>query len=413
MSIGITYEAPETDEMGIRFTAREKGIELTYVPFRKVSASITNDGYSLRTKGKDYAPEIRDIRVILNRIQSKNRRLYAGSMFEAFGKYVLNPSFVEYLCFSKLRTLLQFWKAGIRVPQTVYVPCDAHDDVSGSLQTLDNKEDIADLIQGAIDAPVVLKPDAGTHGRNVRLARNRDELARLVDETEPSILNPVGVLAQEFVHKWFFDLRIIVAKKCDQTPRCYPTALARAGFKDFRTNTYLGNMVFGVHLPSHILDTAVQCGQAIGHDSRTWVLALDAMLNAPKDELADDASVKAELNKLTESFEAVNKTKRREERIMDFVAWNRLLEAAYRDYMSNDAYENVKGIIEESIKSSDHSILFHEANACPEFWEQTRLIAGINVAEPLLECAESFIDHPSQWDDVQPSEACHLRTSDS
>jgi glutathione synthase/RimK-type ligase-like ATP-grasp enzyme len=414
MSIGITYEAPETDEMGIRFTAREKDIELTYVPFRKVSASITNDGYSFRTKGKDYTPEIRDIRVILNRIQSKNRRLYAGSMFEAFGKHVVNSSFVEYLCFSKLRTLLQFWKAGIRVPRTVYVPCDAHDDVSGGSQTLDNKEDIADLIQGTIkDGPVVLKPDAGTHGRKVRLAKDRDELARLVDETEPSILNPVGVLAQEFVHKWFFDLRIIVAKKCNRTPRCYPTALARAGFKDFRTNTYLGNMVFGVHLPSHILETAVQCGQAIGHDSQTWVLALDAMLNAPRDKLADDASVKAELNKLTESFEAVNKTKRRQERIMDFVAWNHLLEAAYQDYVSNDAYENVRGIIEETIKSSDHSILFHEANACPEFWEQTRLIAGINVAEPLLECAESVIDHPNQSDDVQPKEACHLRTSHS
>jgi len=147
----------------------------------------------------------------------------------------------------------------------------------------------------------------------------------------------------------------------------------------------------------------VQCGQAIGQGSQTWVLALDAMLNAPKENLADDASVKAELNKLTESFEAVNKTKRRQERIMDFVAWNHLLEAAYRDYMSNDAYENVKGIIEESIKSSDHSIFFHEANACPEFWEQTRLIAGINVAEPLLECAESIIDHPSQRDDGQPT----------
>ena len=131
MSIGITYEAPETDEMGIRLTAREKGIELTYVPFRKVSASITNDGYSFRTKGKDYSHIIRDIKVVLNRIQSKNRRLYAGSILEAFGKHVVNSSSVEYLCFSKLRTLLQFWKAGIRIPRTVYVPCDAHDHVSG------------------------------------------------------------------------------------------------------------------------------------------------------------------------------------------------------------------------------------------------------------------------------------------
>ena len=281
-------------------------------------------------------------------------------------------------------------------------------------ETLHNEEDIADLIQCTIkDGPVVLKPDAGTHGRKVRLAKNREELARLVDETEPSILNPVGFIAQEFVQKWFFDLRIIVAKKCNGTPRCYPTALARAGFKDFRTNTYLGNMVFGVCLPSHVLEIAEQCGEAIGHDSQTWVLALDAMLNVAKDKLVDDASVKAELEKLTESFEAVNKTKRKQERIMDFVAWNRLLEAAYHDYVSNDAYENVKDIIEETIERSNHTILFHEANACPEFWEQTRLIAGINVAEPLLECAESVIDHPNRLSDVQPKEACDWRTSRS
>jgi glutathione synthase/RimK-type ligase-like ATP-grasp enzyme len=382
--------------MGIRLTAKEMGIELTYVPFRKVSASITNDGYSFRSKGKDYADIIRDIKVVLNRIQSKNRRLYASSILEAFGKYVINPSSVEYLCFSKLRTLLQFWKAGIRIPRTVYVPCDAHDHLSGGPQTLHNEEDIADLIQDTIkDGPIVLKPDAGTHGRNVRLAKNREELTRLVGETEPSILNPVGFIAQEFVQKWFFDLRIIVAKNCDGTPHCYPTGLARAGFKDFRTNTYLGNMVFGVQLPSHVLEVAVQCGDAIGHDREAWVLALDAMLNAAKDKFVDDAYVKAELEKLTESFEAVKRTKRKQDRIMDFAAWNRVLEAAYRDYVSKGAYENVKEIIEESIERSNDSILFHEANACPEFWEQTRLIAGINVAEPLLECAESVIDHPS------------------
>lgn len=396
MSIAITYEAPETDEMGIRLTAKEMGIKLAYIPFRKVSASITNEGYSFRTKGKDYTDIIRDTKVVLNRTQSKNRRLYAASILEAFGKHVMNPSSVEQVCFSKLRTLLRLWKAGIRIPRTVYVPCDAHDHVSGRGKIIHNEEDIADLIQGTIsEGPIVIKPDAGTHGRMVRLARNREELTRLVDETEASTLNPVGLIAQEFIPKWFFDLRIIVAKKCQGTSRCYPTALARAGFKDFRTNTYLGNMVFGVRLPSHVLEVAVQCGQAIAQDREAWVLALDAMLNAAKDKFVDDEDIEAELEKLTEPFEAVKRIKRKQERIMDFATWNRLLEAAYHDYMSVGPYENVKEVIEESIKRSNDSILFHEANACPEFWEQTRLVAGINVAEPLLECAESILDHQS------------------
>jgi hypothetical protein len=36
-------------------------------------------------------------------------------------------------------------------------------------------------------------------------------------------------------------------------------------------------------------------------------------------------------------------------------------------------------------------VVFHEANSCPEFWEHTRLIAGINVAVPLLKGAQSLI----------------------
>jgi anaerobic selenocysteine-containing dehydrogenase len=42
-------------------------------------------------------------------------------------------------------------------------------------------------------------------------------------------------------------------------------------------------------------------------------------------------------------------------------------------------------------KCIHNNILFHEANSCPEFWEQTRLIAGINVAVPLIKCAESVL----------------------
>jgi len=398
MSIAITYETPETDEMGIRLTAKEMGIHLSYIPFRKISNTITNEGYSFRTRGKDYVETLQNTIVVLNRTQSKNRRLYAATILEALGKYVMNPSMVEYTCFSKLRTLLRFWNAGIRIPSTVYVPCDAHDHVSGTDRTLHNEEEIADLIQGAMsNGLLVVKPDAGTHGRMVRLAKNRAELTRLLCETEPSTINPVGFLAQEFIEKWFFDLRIIVAKKHGELPYCFPTALARAGFNDFRTNTYLGNMVFGVKLPSYVSEVAAKCGRAIGEDREAWVLALDAMLKVgAEDKFVDDEYVKGELAKLTGPFEVVKRTKRKKERIVSFSVWNRLLEAAYDDYMAAEAYSNVKEIIEESIDKSRRNILFHEANACPEFWEQTRLIAGVNLAEPLLECAESIINGAGQ-----------------
>jgi hypothetical protein len=59
--------------------------------------------------------------------------------------------------------------------------------------------------------------------------------------------------------------------------------------------------------------------------------------------------------------------------------------------MSTEPYKKVKSIIEESIDKNKHAVVFHEANSCPEFWEHTRLIAGINVAVPLLKGAQSLI----------------------
>jgi len=88
----------------------------------------------------------------------------------------------------------------------------------------------------------------------------------------------------------------------------------------------------------------------------------------------------------------VKKLKRDKTKRTDFPEWNRKLEMAFQHYKSQEAYLNIKDIIEESIEKNKHKIMFHEANACPEFWEQTRLAAGINLAEPLLKGAQSIIE---------------------
>ena len=392
MSIGILYERSETDEMGIKLTAEELGINLVYIPFRKVAVRLDEDGYNVRSKGKNYSKVLEEVKVVLNRAQSKNRRFVAVNVLEAFGKNVINPLPVEYVCFSKLRTLLHFWKAGIKTPRTVYVPCDSHEPMAGGGE-IRNEEEIADLMQEELgNGSIVIKPDAGTHGKNVRLARERDDLLIILGETEPSIINPVGVLAQKLVQKWFYDLRIIVTKERGKAPYCYPTALARAGFKDFRTNTFLGNMVFGVNLPPHIRDVAVKCGKTIGKNSEAWLLAFDAMINVGENKNSDDEYVKAEFEKLESSFGAVKKVKGDKNKKRDFSRWNERLEEAFQNYKNQEAYEKIKKIIEESVERNRHNILFHEANACPEFWEQTRLVAGINLAVPLLKSAQSVIE---------------------
>jgi len=390
LSLAILYEYAETDEQGIRVTAKEMGIDLKFIPFRKVSVLVGKGAFGFKSGGTNYGPLIEDVGAVLNRAQSKNRRLYAASILEAFGKYVLNPFGIESKCFSKFRTLLEFWKKGIPIPKTVYVPCDSHDRTPRGVQ-IHNEATIADLMQRDLgNGNIVVKPDAGTHGKEVRLTRDRKSLLELLDRTEPSIINPIGFVAQEFVEKWFYDLRIIVTKERGTSPRCHETALARAGLKDFRTNTYLGNMVFGVKLPDEIQNTAVRAGDAVGNEAEAWILALDAMPNVAEDRFIDDNYLRSEFDKLGPSFEKVKEVKQDHRgKNKDFEAWNRRLENAYGAYKETETYGNIAKIIEESIRRGKERILFHEANSCPEFWEQTRLIAGMNLAVPLLKCAKS------------------------
>ena len=86
MSIGLLYERSENDENGIKLTAEELGIDLAFIPFRKIAVSIGKDGFKIASKGKNYTNTIKDIAVVLNRAQSKNRRLYAAHTMEVFGK---------------------------------------------------------------------------------------------------------------------------------------------------------------------------------------------------------------------------------------------------------------------------------------------------------------------------------------
>ncbi len=389
MKIGLLYERSETDEMGIKLTAKELGIDLKYIPFRKISVCLHDKGYRIRSIGKDYSNIVEDVAVVLNRTQSKNRRLFAAYLMETFGKHVINPSQVEFLCYSKLRTLLQLWTAGIRIPKTVYVPCDSRETTKDRGE-IHNEAEIADLIQQELGKEeIVMKPDAGTHGKMVNLSKNRKELLVNIQGTNPSIINPMGILTQELVQKWFYDLRIIVFKEKGKTPICHPKALARGGFKDFRTNTFLGNLVFDADLPLYIRDLAVKCGEAIGKDKDGWLFAFDAMINFGKNKIADEEYVKSEIDKLAVPFDAIRRVKADETKRKDFPAWNNKLEVAFHNYKSSEPYKKVKRVIEESMEKNKHEIVFHEANSCPEFWEQTRLIAGINLAVPLFKIAQS------------------------
>jgi glutathione synthase/RimK-type ligase-like ATP-grasp enzyme len=394
MSIALLYERSENDENGIKLTAQQLGIDLTFIPFRKIALSISKDGFSAKTKGKDFTDAIENTQVVLNRAQSKNRRLQASYFMEALGKKTLNTSQVEFVCYSKLRTLLNLHKEGLPIPKTIFVPCDATDTLKNGKE-IHNEKDIADLFRAEIpiEEGIVIKADAGTHGKMIMLSQSREELEANIKETKPTIINPVGIVAQELVQKWFYDLRIIVSKEKGKQPVCYNTSMARAGFKDFRTNTFLGNLVFHAKLPSRIQELAVKCGNTLGKGSDAWIFAIDAMVNVKDNKNADDAYLKGKLEKAAEAFGPVQKVKADETRLTDFGAWTGKLEKAFDGYKSSEAYGSITDIIEESVEKNKGALVFHESNSCPEFWENTRLATGLNVAVPLLKGAQSLIDH--------------------
>jgi glutathione synthase/RimK-type ligase-like ATP-grasp enzyme len=393
LSIALLYERSENDENGIKLTAQQLGIDLTFLPFRKIALSIGNDGFSAKTKGKDYTQTFNETKVVLNRTQSKNRRLQASYIMESLGKEALNSYQIEFICYSKLRTLLNLYKAGVPIPKTVFVPCDATELMKNGKE-IHNEKDIADLFEAGISLKegIVIKADAGTHGKMIMLSKNRQELEANIKETKISIINPVGIVAQQLIEKWFYDLRIIVHKEKGKDPNCYPTAMARAGYKDFRTNTFLGNLVFHANLPQLIRELAIKSGEVLGKGADAYIFALDAMVNVGSNKKTDYVTLKQQLDLAARAWLPVQQVKKDETRLTDFQTWTGKLDAAFKTYRETSVYQNVTDIIENSIEQNQRALVFHESNSCPEFWENTRLATGLNLAEPMLKMASSLIN---------------------
>ncbi len=149
---------------------------------------------------------------------------------------------------------------------------------------------------------------------------------------------------------------------------------------------------FDAALPMHIKELAVKCARALSKDHEAYVFALDAMINVGANKSIDDTTLKQELENAAVAFEPVKKVKKDELKLKDFPKWNSQLESAFKEYKNSEPYARIKSIVEESIEKNKGNVVFHEANSCPEFWEHTRLTAGINIAVPLLKGAQSLVE---------------------
>jgi glutathione synthase/RimK-type ligase-like ATP-grasp enzyme len=389
-TISILFDRSEPDELGIRLTAREMGVEMGYIPFYKVALSFGNKGLTYRSVGKDFSKKIKTPQVVLNRTQSKSRRLFASSILDTLGHRVVNSLNVEETCSSKVRTLLKLFTKGVSIPETVYVPSNVREPIPEG-GVMDNTRAVAFLVEASLpDGRIVLKPDGGTHGRGISLVQGIG-LETALKDVQPSIINPSGVLAQEYVPKWFYDLRIIVHKNAGGPVQCAPVAMARAGFGDFRTNTYLGNKVFHVELPQKVVETAIHGGKALIVEGEAGVLAFDAMLYFRDGYPSDNGDIKAAFDALNKPFNRIQKVKGEPLKKKHFMDYTSRLRDAYNEYKSLDAYQCVQSVIQESLNRLQDSVVLHECNACPEFWEQTQQVTDVDVARLLVEAALSHI----------------------
>lgn len=386
--IAILYDRSETDELGIRYTAKQLGFQLTYLPFHKVALTIGGNGVRYRSQGKKYDELLSQTKVVINRTQAKHRRILAANIIESTGKEVLNPAEVEQVCQSKLTTLFKLWRNGIDIPKTTYIPCNVQEKGKHD-SAVNNEKDVQTLITRELGSKVVLKPDQGTHGNDIELATDDATLLQSLRRIKPGVNNPAGVTAQELVPKWFYDLRIVIEKQCKAPIVCHPTAMARGGFKDFRTNTYRGNMVFRVKLPHRVREAAVRCGEALTGNTKSWVIALDAM-PCFREEHMNSPDIEDRFSELEKTFTSVQKAK--SAKTKDFQTYTESVEKAYKEYMDTEEYNDIQKTIHRSLRGPGTRVLFHEANACPDFWEQTRIVGGVNIASSLLRCAESLVN---------------------
>jgi hypothetical protein len=124
-----------------------------------------------------------------------------------------------------------------------------------------------------------------------------------------------------------------------------------------------------------------------------YVLALDAMPSIPENLMDSEDEIRQSFIDLEVPFSEVTRIKQMVNKRRKFEEYTDAINNAYWSYMDTDAYKYIEKTVNNTLDVTAENVVFHEGNACPEFWEQTRIVGGINLATSLLNCAQRIIDH--------------------
>ncbi|MEV5569733.1 lysine biosynthesis protein LysX [Spirillospora sp. NPDC052269] len=218
------------EEKRIFAALERRGVPYTHVDTRRFSAELGGG-----TTGPSFT-------TALNREISHSRALYASLLLEARGVATVNRSDVIAVCGDKLRTSLALERAGVRAPRTAVA------------LSPDEGADAAERM----GFPVVLKPLAGSWGRLVAAARDRDSVEALLEHRAalPSPLQHI-VYLQEFIDKPGRDIRVITAGD--------EVVGAMYRYSDgWRTNAARGGRCEPCPLVPELVDPALAAARAVG-----------------------------------------------------------------------------------------------------------------------------------------------------
>lgn len=149
-----------------------------------------------------------------------DKDVHCARMLEGCGIRLFNSAQTVYLCDDKMLTSIALCGCGVNMPVTVSSPVMYYD-VGG--------EDFIDRVEAVISYPIVVKQSYGSMGKNVRLAKSREELTAIRNEWK---LYPH--LYQQFIGKGGEDKRVILigGKVVAQ--------MKRVNKNDFRSNVEQG-----------------------------------------------------------------------------------------------------------------------------------------------------------------------------
>jgi len=365
----LLYDRLTIDEAELLLVADRRGLTLKKI-FTKDPSMLSE-------------ADLTDIRIVVNRCESKSRALEAAKRVTELNRTVINSYRVEELCANKIKTIELLEKGGVKTPKSLFKPFPK---VLGDSDSW--IEEVTEEAEAKLGYPVVFKPTHGSWGRGIVKIDCREHLMETLREnSKPNEINPDGVFLQEYVEKPGFDLRIVVYKEKRGTDILCCIARVSRKPEEFRTNTHLGGLPVGIeleHYPEHV-EEVLKAAKIIMQEEKYGIIALDAM---PQIEDIDYNIVYKLTSKCVEKYDEIRRFVD-ENRFKRYIEWKNEMEFMFQKLKMEDSYITLRNLMSNLLENS--SLKIHEANSRFDYAMNTRNATGVNPAEKYVDlCSEAL-----------------------